>query len=199
MNRLLLRLYTWHEGRLFMLLPALLFSAATLLFSSPAFAAQPAPTQTTTVAQAATAVYPSANAGAARAQISSVQPRANNPPGGGNIKCDANTDPTDCANKLTGQLGGMAQAIYQVGVWAAIVVAILVIIWTTPSGIFAAASSNSKVVSQVIIRLGIIAALILLALNSWTILQWFLGGSSSQIQAPSLPTICDPTNTKCGG
>ena len=80
-----------------------------------------------------------------------------------------------------------------------IVVAILVIIWTTPSGIFAAASSNSKVVSQVIVRLGIIAALILLALNSWTILQWFLGGSSSQIQAPSLPTICDPNNTQCGG
>ena len=103
--------------------------------------------------------------------------------------CDKNTDPNGCASQLTTKLGTTAKAIFQVGIWVAVVVAVLVVVWTTPSGIFAAANNNSKVLSQVVIRLGLIAALILLAINSWTILQWFLGDQGNNITSPTFPGI----------
>ncbi len=98
-------------------------------------------------------------------------------------------DSTTCAQHLTTTLSSGAKAFYVIGVWVAIVVAVLVIIWTTPGAIVGAATSNSKVVSQLVTRIAIIVGLILLAINSWTILQFFLGASGQSISPPSFPTV----------
>lgn len=98
-------------------------------------------------------------------------------------------DSTTCAQNLTTTLSSGAKAFYVIGVWVAIVVAVLVIIWTTPGTIVGAATSNSKVVGQLVTRIAIIVGLILLAINSWTILQFFLGASGQSISPPSFPTV----------
>lgn len=104
--------------------------------------------------------------------------------------CQAGTDTaTQCAQHLTSTLSSGAQAFYVVGVWVAVVVAILVVIWTTPMAIMGAASNNSKVIGQLAARIAIIVALLLLAINSWTILSFFLGSSSQTISPPSFPTV----------
>lgn len=103
--------------------------------------------------------------------------------------CQTGQSSTTCAQNLTGTLSDGARAFYQIGVWVAIVVAVLVIIWTTPPAIVGAATSNSKVIGQVAARIAIIVALILLAINSWSILQFFLGSSGQSISPPSFPTI----------
>jgi hypothetical protein len=107
--------------------------------------------------------------------------------------CQVGDSGNTCARHLTGTLDSAAQAIYQVGVWVAIAVAVLVIIWTTPSAILAAATSNSKVIGQLAARIVIIAALVLLAVNSWTILQFFLGTASQTVTPPTFPDISTPT------
>lgn len=103
--------------------------------------------------------------------------------------CQTGQSSTTCAQNLTGTLSDGARAFYQIGVWVAIVVAVLVIIWTTPPAIVGAATSNSKVIGQVAARIAIIVALILLAINSWSILQFFLGSSGQSISPPPFPTI----------
>ncbi|HEX6778956.1 MAG TPA: hypothetical protein VF099_12185 [Ktedonobacterales bacterium] len=103
--------------------------------------------------------------------------------------CQTGDSSTTCAQHLTGTLSDGAKAIYQIGIWVAIVVAVLVIIWTTPPAIVGAATSNSKVIGQLAARIAIIVALILLAINSWSILQFFLGSSGQSISPPSFPTI----------
>ena len=103
--------------------------------------------------------------------------------------CQTGDSSTKCAQNLTNTLSDGAKAFYQIGVWVAIVVAVLVIIWTTPPAIVGAATSNSKVIGQVAARIAIIVALILLAINSWSILQFFLGSSGQSISPPPFPTI----------
>lgn len=159
------------------LLPVGLLTLALVLFSSPALAAS---TQVSGPKSSAQMTAPAS----VLHSMSAFLPLAQTPP-----TCPQDQSANQCAQTLTNSFNGTAQAIYQVGVWVVIVVGVLVIIWTTPAAIAAAATNNSRIIGQVVTRIGLIIGLILLAINSWTILQWFLGTAGSSITAPSLPKI----------
>lgn len=159
------------------LLPVGLLMLAFVLFSSPALAASAQDSNATLTTQTS---IPAST----RQLLSAFTPLAQTPP-----TCPSGQSANECAKTLTNSFNGTAQAIYQVGVWVVIVVGVLVIIWTTPAAIAAAATNNSRIIGQVVTRIGLIIGLILLAINSWTILQWFLGTAGQTISSPSLPNI----------
>lgn len=173
------------QATLIRLLPVAGLSLMLLFVSGVALAA-PAPAG---AAQVASASSQGSTGSLSAPQGGSSSQNQQGPAANPTPICQSGDSSTKCAQNLTTTLSSGAQAIYQIGVWVAIVVAVLVIIWTTPPAIMGAATSNSKVIGQLAARIAIIVALILLAINSWSILQFFLGSSGQSISPPSFPTI----------
>ncbi len=104
--------------------------------------------------------------------------------------CDAVNNPTNCVNNITTPLSKGATAFFQFGIWAVVVLATLVVVWQIIQAISrGGASGNAQVIKDVVWRIAIVGILVFLAINSQTIMNWFLGGSTPTISPPTFPTI----------
>ncbi len=172
------------------LLPLWSLSLFLLGVSGVALAAPASVSGAATLAPAASGASLGQNGSASAPQNSSHAQSKHAPPPTPTPICPPGTHVDTCAQNLTNTLGSGAKAFYEIGVWTVIVVAILVIIWTTPPAIMGAATSNSRVIGQLAARIAIIVALVLLAINSWTILSFFIGETTNNgITPPPFPTI----------
>ncbi len=104
--------------------------------------------------------------------------------------CDAINNPTQCVTNITSTLGSGASAFFEFGIWAIVVIATLVILWQILQAIGrGGASGNAVIIRDVVWRIAIVGILVFLAINSQTIMNWFLGGSTPTISPPTFPTI----------
>lgn len=101
--------------------------------------------------------------------------------------CMQGASADQCTSNLIGVLGNPAHGLYTLGIWTCVIVAVLVIVWTTPGAILQASGNNSRVVALFIGRIGIIFLLVLFAFNSWSLLQWMLGLIQHQEPSWTLP------------
>lgn len=104
--------------------------------------------------------------------------------------CDAVNNPNQCVTNITTPLGKGATAIFQFGIWAIVVLATLVVLYQILQAITkGGVSGNAQIIKDVVWRIAIVGILVFLAINSQTIMNWFLGGSTPAVSPPTWPTI----------
>jgi hypothetical protein len=176
MVRRLLQSITRHRRKFLHLASIGVLSLALLSFGGVALAA---PAQTNTAAYTAAGSQPLLSKQGAIPKAAPTLP-----------PCDAVNNPNQCVGNITKPLGSGAAAFFEFGIWAIVVLATLVILWQIIQAVTrGGASGNAQVIKDVIWRIVIVGVLVLLAINSQTIMNWFLGGSTPTISPPVYPTI----------